>query len=96
MPLPSPPAPYRSGASPSLHDRLNRIEGHMRGLQGMVRNDRRCIDVVTQVQAVQAALNTVALRLRHDGGPHQVEHQTAELMAAVAWLLRRPRQGKMP
>src|SRR3712207_8703157 len=41
--------------------RLRRIEGQVRGVQGMVEDDRYCIDVLTQISAVQAALDKVAL-----------------------------------
>ncbi|MBR5867180.1 MAG: metal-sensing transcriptional repressor [Spirochaetaceae bacterium] len=40
-------------------NRLNRIEGQIRGITGMVRNDSYCVDIITQIMAVQAALNAV-------------------------------------
>ena len=40
--------------------RLKNVEGHIRGIQRMVENDAYCIDVIRQVQAVQAALNKVS------------------------------------
>ena len=40
-----------------LMTRLNRIEGQVRGLKAMVEDDRYCVDILTQVSAVQAALN---------------------------------------
>ncbi len=46
--------------------RLKRIEGQVRGLQRMVDDDRYCIDVLTQVNAVKAALEGVALALLED------------------------------
>ncbi|HYI99884.1 MAG TPA: metal-sensitive transcriptional regulator [Thermoleophilaceae bacterium] len=78
--------------------RLKRIGGQVRGIEGMVEDDRYCIDVITQISAVQAALDKVALGLldghaRHcvvdghgDGTPEQL---TDELMAAVGRLTRR-------
>ena len=42
----------------ALH-RLKSIEGHIRGIQKMVEDDKYCIDVIRQVQAVQAGLNKV-------------------------------------
>ena len=77
--------------------RLRRIEGQVRGIEKMVDEDRYCIDVLTQISAVQAALDKVALGLidghaRHCviGGPEgQQEERTEELMAAVKRLLRR-------
>ena len=41
----------------SLLTRLNRIEGQVRGIKGMVEDDRYCVDILTQVGAIQAALN---------------------------------------
>jgi DNA-binding FrmR family transcriptional regulator len=40
--------------------RLNNIEGHIRGIQRMIENDKYCIDVIRQIHAVQAALNKVS------------------------------------
>ena len=80
-----------------LQSRLRRIEGQVRGVQGMVDEDRYCIDVLTQISAIQAALDKVALGLldehaRHCvAGSHGAEHvdRTDELMAAVGRLMRR-------
>ena len=77
--------------------RLRRIEGQVRGVQGMVEDDRYCIDVLTQISAVQAALDKVALGLLDEHARHCVvgsegdtqAERTDELMAAVARLLRR-------
>src|SRR3954453_10866545 len=77
--------------------RLRRIEGQVRGVEGMVEDDRYCIDVVTQVTAIQAALDKVALELLSDHAAHCVagsegkerQERTEELMAAVKRLLRR-------
>ena len=41
-----------------LLNRLNRIEGHIRGIKSMVEDERYCVDILTQVSAVQAALNS--------------------------------------
>jgi len=54
--------------------RLNRIEGQVRGLAKMVEDDRYCIDVVTQVQAVIAALKKVESEILKDHISHCVEH----------------------
>ena len=48
---------------PALNKRLNRIEGQVRGIAKMIAEDRYCIDVLTQVSAVQAALDALALQL---------------------------------
>ena len=47
----------------ALSRRLNRIEGQVRGIARMVEEDRYCIDVLTQVSAVQAALDALALQM---------------------------------
>ncbi|HEY7074553.1 MAG TPA: metal-sensitive transcriptional regulator [Solirubrobacteraceae bacterium] len=80
-----------------LLTRLRRIEGQVRGIEGMVEEDRYCIDVLTQISAVQAALDKVALGLLDDharhcvvGGPEaRQDERTHELMAAVGRLMRR-------
>lgn len=41
-----------------LMNRLNRIEGQIRGIKAMVEDERYCVDIITQVAAVQAALNS--------------------------------------
>ena len=42
----------------ALITRLNKIEGQVRGIKNMVENDRYCVDILTQVSAVQSALNS--------------------------------------
>jgi CsoR family transcriptional regulator, copper-sensing transcriptional repressor len=56
--------------------RLRRIEGQIRGIQKMVKEDRYCIDVVTQVNAARAALESVLLLREH------TEHCVAEAITA--------------
>jgi CsoR family transcriptional regulator, copper-sensing transcriptional repressor len=80
-----------------LLKRLRRIEGQVGGIERMVEDDRYCIDVLTQISAVQAALDKVALGLMDDharhcvvGGPDAMkEERTHELMAAMGRLMRR-------
>jgi DNA-binding FrmR family transcriptional regulator len=55
-----------------LQARLSRIEGQVRGIEHMVEDDRYCIDVLTQVNAVKAALDGVALLLLEDHVGHCV------------------------
>lgn len=57
---------------PQVQVRLKRIEGQVRGVQKMVDEDRYCIDVLTQVGAVKAALDAVALLLLQDHTEHCV------------------------
>jgi CsoR family transcriptional regulator, copper-sensing transcriptional repressor len=78
-----------------LLTRLRRIEGQVRGVQGMVEEDRYCIDVVTQLTAVQAALDKVALGLLDDHartcmqGANQGDAHVDELMSAVGRIVKR-------
>jgi CsoR family transcriptional regulator, copper-sensing transcriptional repressor len=80
-----------------LIKRLRRIEGQIGGIERMVEDDRYCIDVLTQISAVQAALDKVALGLLDDHAHHCVMGaegtergvKTDELMAAVGRLMRR-------
>ena len=80
-----------------LLNRLRRIEGQVGGIERMVEEDRYCIDILTQISAVQAALDKVALGLMDDHAHHCVvggpaakkQERTEELMAAVARLMRR-------
>ncbi|MDR3509317.1 MAG: metal-sensitive transcriptional regulator [Caulobacteraceae bacterium] len=53
--------------------RLNRIEGQVRGLAKMVEDDRYCIDIITQIAAVQAALRKVEEAVLRDHVAHCVE-----------------------
>ncbi len=82
-----------------LQARLSRIEGQVRGVARMVEEDRYCIDVLTQISAIRAALDKVALGLLDDharhclvgghGGPTEPDEQVDELMGAVGRLLSR-------
>jgi DNA-binding FrmR family transcriptional regulator len=58
----------------SCRKRLNRIEGQVRGLARMVDEDRYCIDVITQLAAVRAALGRVEEEILRDHVGHCVEH----------------------
>src|SRR6202163_3244867 len=93
------PAPTRgySATKEQLQTRLRRIEGQVRGIEEMVEEDRYCIDVLTQVHATRAVLESVALQLladhaercvaeaiRSGGGTKKVR----ELNEAVARLVK--------
>jgi len=58
---------------PALLNRLNRIEGQVRGIARMVEDDRYCIDVLTQLQAVRAALAKVEIEMLRDHLGHCIE-----------------------
>jgi DNA-binding FrmR family transcriptional regulator len=59
-------------------NRLRRIEGQVRGLQRMVDEDKYCIDILTQISAVNSALQSVALGLLEDHLGHCVTQAVAE------------------
>jgi len=61
----------------SCQKRLSRIEGQVRGLARMVEEDRYCIDIITQISAVRAALRRVEEELLCDHVTHCVEHAIA-------------------
>jgi DNA-binding FrmR family transcriptional regulator len=86
-----------SATKDQLRNRLKRIKGQVGGIESMVEDDRYCIDILTQISAVQAALDKVALGLLDEHTQHCVmgaskdnqPEKTDELMAAVARLMRR-------
>jgi DNA-binding FrmR family transcriptional regulator len=63
----------RKDIKESCLKRLNRIEGQVRGLARMVGEDRYCIDIVTQISAVRAALRRVEEEVLRDHVAHCVE-----------------------
>ncbi|MGE0288574.1 MAG: metal-sensitive transcriptional regulator [Bradyrhizobium sp.] len=64
----------RKDIKASCQKRLSRIEGQVRGLARMVEEDRYCIDIVTQIAAVRAALRRVEEEVLRDHVAHCVEH----------------------
>jgi CsoR family transcriptional regulator, copper-sensing transcriptional repressor len=58
----------------AVQKRFNRIEGQVRGLSKMVEEDRYCIDIVTQILAVRAALKRAEEEILRDHVAHCVEH----------------------
>ena len=83
--------------------RLRRIEGQVRGIARMIEEDKYCIDVLTQVSAVNSALRSVALNLLDEHlshcvtravaeegpeGPERAQAKLAEASAAIARLVR--------
>ena len=98
MPETTPPTRGYSASKDQLLNRLRRVQGQVGGIERMVADDRYCIDVLTQISAVQAALDKVALGLLDDHAHHcvvgaedpaQRDERTGELMAAVGRLMRR-------
>lgn len=91
-----PPPGYSAGAhTDAILKRLRRIEGQIRGIEGMVADDRYCIDVLQQISAARAALDKVALALVDDHVRHCVlgadddtrEERHRELMAALGRMV---------
>jgi CsoR family transcriptional regulator, copper-sensing transcriptional repressor len=84
----------------ALLKRLRRIEGQVRGLERMVEDDRYCIDVLTQIAAVETALEAVASKVLEDHVSHcvagalasgdeaEATAKTDELLAAVNRFVR--------
>ena len=88
--------PGYSDHKDDVRARLNRIEGQVRGIRGMVDDDRYCIDILTQVNAAKAAIDQVALILLEDHVQHCVadavkagegEEKLRELTTAVGRFL---------
>jgi DNA-binding FrmR family transcriptional regulator len=67
----------QTNAKVSTLKRLRRIEGQVRGLARMVEDDRYCIDVVTQLSAVRAALRAVEEEVLRDPASQCIEHAIA-------------------
>ena len=87
------------GKKVTIQNRLRRIEGQIRGLQGMVDDDRYCVDILDQISATTRALQAVALVLLDGHLSHCVAHALAqggveaeqkisEASAAIARLVR--------
>ena len=93
-----------SGSTDQYLTRLRRIEGQVRGVQRMVSDGEYCIDVITQISAIQSALKSVSLGLMeehlghcvkhaveaaHDSGdPSDMDAKLAEANAAIARLVK--------
>ncbi len=79
----------------ALIKRLHRIEGQVRGIERMVEDDRYCIDIITQISAVNTALESLAFEILDDhvnhcvsgafasGNKREAAAKTEELLAAV-------------
>lgn len=79
--------------------RLRRIEGQVRGIAKMIEEDKYCIDVLTQISAVNSAMRSVALNLLDEHLDHcvgravaqggdEAQAKLAEASAAIARLVR--------
>ena len=84
----------------ALVKRLHRIEGQVRGIEKMVEDDRYCIDILTQIAAVNTALESLAFKLLDDhvrlcvagalqsGDEEEARTKTEELLGAVQRFAR--------
>jgi DNA-binding FrmR family transcriptional regulator len=84
----------------ALTKRLHRIEGQVRGIERMVEDDRYCIDILTQIAAVNTALESLAFKVLDDhvnhcvadavasGDKQAAAEKTDELLAAVQRFAR--------
>lgn len=82
-----------------LLKRLNRAEGQVRGVARMIQEDTYCIDVLTQINAVQAALDKVAIELLRDHAKHcladkslstsETQAKADELVNAISRMMSR-------
>ena len=88
-----------SGNKDNYAKRLRRIEGQVRGVAKMIDDEKYCIDILTQISAVNSALQSVALGLLDEHLNHCVSHavaeggaeaetKLAEASAAIARLVR--------
>lgn len=83
----------------SILKRLKRIEGQVRGVARMVEEDKYCIDILTQISAVDAAMDKVAIELLRDHTKHCVadpaispetrDAKVEEVIGAINRLLRK-------
>ena len=88
------------GTKNKVAARLKRIEGQVRGLQRMVQEDRYCVDVLTQIDAVRAALHKVEEQVLQDhvshcvadafeiGDPVAQRHKVEELVQTIGRMTR--------
>jgi CsoR family transcriptional regulator, copper-sensing transcriptional repressor len=84
----------------ALTKRLHRIEGQVRGIERMVEDDRYCIDILTQIAAVNTALESLAFKVLDDhvnhcvrdalssGNSKEAAKKSAELLEAVQRFAR--------
>jgi len=91
---PAPPYGY-TAEKQALIKRLHRIEGQVRGIERMLTEDRYCIDIITQIAAVQTAIEAVAFKILDEhvnhcvagalasGAPQLAAEKSRELLDAV-------------
>jgi DNA-binding FrmR family transcriptional regulator len=85
------------GAKTRNLNRLKRIEGQVRGVQRMVQDERYCIDILTQITAIEQALRAVSSELLNNHIKHCIRHAVASSPASgeesvrelVDWFMKR-------
>jgi len=84
-----PVTPRTNSEKKQVINRLKRIEGQVRGIQKMIEEDRYCIDILTQINAIQAALKKVGFSVTERHMHHCVTHavQSGEGNDAIEELL---------
>ena len=83
--------PHRHASHPKVVTRLKRAEGHLRSVVEMIEAGRPCLDVATQLQAVESAIRNAKQALIHDHVDHCLDaegpgHDRAELKAITRFL----------
>jgi len=76
---------------PKILNRLSRIEGQVRGIGRMVEDERYCMDVLTQLQAVRAALTRVESEVLKD----HLDHCVMEAITSENLLERKTKAGEL-
>lgn len=76
---------------PKLLNRLSRVEGQVRGIARMIEEDRYCIEVLTQLQAVRAALRRVEAEILKD----HLDHCVASAMASGDQAARQAKTAEL-
>lgn len=81
----------QAGTKPKVLNRLSRIEGQVRGIGRMVEDDRYCVDLLTQLQAVRAALTRVESEVLKD----HLDHCVMEAMTGDDMAERKAKAGEL-
>lgn len=76
---------------PKVLNRLSRIEGQVRGISRMVEDDRYCVDLLTQLQAVRAALTRVESEVLKD----HLDHCVMQAMTGDDFAERKAKAGEL-
>lgn len=81
----------QADAKPKVLNRLSRIEGQVRGISRMVEDDRYCVDLLTQLQAVRAALTRVESEVLKD----HLDHCVMQAMTGDDMAERKAKAGEL-